>query len=127
MRDPNALFLFIWILVSVDRLTGKWKIGRFLLSEITGMNPNTIKGVLRRLQFRHHIITNHPTNKYTEISVSKWYKYQQTIKMTPSKTPSGHQQDTTYQELENKRIDNTNKERTAELRKKAHELTNKPL
>lgn len=79
------------------------------------MNPNTIKDVLKRLEFRHHVITTMHTNKFTVISVSKWDKYQHVPDSTPANTPTRHQQDTTYQEVENKRIEKTFKKEDWEL------------
>ena len=109
-QDARAFQLFIWLLISVDRNTGKIKTGRFWLSEILKVNPNTLKDVTKRLDKKYKIITTHSTNRYTEISLLNWSKYQSRVVPTPqeitNETPTEHQQNTTNQEVKNKRIKN---------------------
>ena len=108
MRDSVALHLFIWLLVRVDKNTGKYKTGRYVLGESLNLNPNTIKSALQRLYKKYHLIDKSGTNKYTEISVLKWAKFQPeyipTPQTTPQTTPAKHQQNTTKQDTKNKDI-----------------------
>lgn len=89
-RDEKAFRVFIWLLTTVDRHTGKRTIGRFQGAEAVKMNPNTFKDVLKRLEEKHQIITTKTTNKFTEISLLNWDKYQSQEEITPTK----HQQNT---------------------------------
>ena len=106
MRDQAAFLLFAWILLSVDRKTGKWKIGRFLLSKLTGMKPTTARDALYRLRDKYGVLTTLVTpTKYTEISVLKWAYYQQEIRLTPTLTPRSRHSTATLTPLnKNKRI-----------------------
>ena len=131
LTDAYALQIFIWLLLNVDKQTGSITVGRFQLSAILRMNPNTLKSALQRLSKRHQVITTHSTNKYKEISLVNWAKYQATIEATPpmtpptapqatpQTTPSGHQQDTTITRIKNKNK-NINKDR--EVREAVQEL-----
>jgi len=92
MRDQTAWLLFSWILLSVDRADGKWKTGRFLLSDLTGINANTIYKALLRLEEKHKVVTLSSNNKFTEISVLNWAKYQSLADLvTPSVTTKQQQ------------------------------------
>jgi len=113
--DEKAFQLLVWLLVSVDYQSGSIKVGRFWLADKLRSNPNTIKDVIKRLEKKYKIITTSHTNRFTEITLLNWAKYQSRIFPTPqddtNKTPSGHHQDTTNQEYKNIR----NKEKNAIL------------
>lgn len=111
MRDYKAWTMFSWILMSVDRNTGKYTTGRFMLSDALDMNANTVKDVLKRLQKKYQVVTIKSTNKFSTIQVLNWGKYQvsspqeDTTSVT-NKTPTKHQQNTTKQEVENREVEN---------------------
>lgn len=108
--DEKAFQLLVWLLVSVDYQTGSIKVGRFWLADILKSNPNTIRDVIKRLDKKYKIITTSHTNKYTEITLLNWSKYQARIFPTPqddtNKTPTKHQQNTTNQEYKNIEVKN---------------------
>ncbi len=105
-RDHNAYILFSIILLSVDKSTGKLDTGRFLLSDLSGLNPNTVYAVLKRLEKKWQMITLTPNNKYTIINVRNWAKYQETENLITqsdnNKITTRQQQDNTIQEYKNK-------------------------
>jgi len=110
MRDPVAWFLFSWILLSVNKETGEWKIARSVLAELTGLKQSTIYDGLKRLEEKFKLTTAIPTANYTKIRVSKWSIYQPnkdiTDRSTDSRPTSNRQQTDTYQDkrIENKEI-----------------------
>lgn len=75
--DMTALGVFIWLLINVNRQTGKMIIGRFATSRQVGLNPSTFRDVISRLEKTHKVLTTaSTTGRYTEISVLNWAKYQ---------------------------------------------------
>jgi len=110
MRDPVAWLLFSWILLSVNKETGEWKIARSVLAELTGLKQSTIYDGLKRLEEKFKLTTAIPTANYTKIRVSKWSIYQPnkdiTDRSTDSRPTSNRQQTDTYQDkrIENKEI-----------------------
>lgn len=114
MRDTVAWTLFTWILMSVDKETGKMRTGRYLLAESLGQTPSTIRNALQRLEKKHRVIwttsgTASRTGIATEITVSGWDKYQstedvRTTNRTASRTEEGQAEDT-YTRRENKERD----------------------
>src|SRR3972149_4288807 len=110
MRDPVAWLLFSWILLSVNKETGEWKIARSVLAELTGLKQSTIYDGLKRLEEKFKLTTAIPTANYTKIRVSKWSVYQPnkdiTDRSTDSRPTSNRQQTDTYQDkrIENKEI-----------------------
>lgn len=92
MLDDKALRIFIWLLLHVDKKTGAYRVGRFMLSESLKINPNTVYKALKRLEKIYKIVTLSSNNKYTTISLLSWAKYQPDIKMvTPSVTTKEQQ------------------------------------
>ncbi len=118
ISDPTALQIFIWLLVNVDRKTGKTTIGRFWTSKALNQKPTTFYKALKRLETKYKIVslvTKKVTIKYTEVSLLNWAKYQTgnvvsdnlsnnsvTIKGQSSNNPVTH-----IQEVENKEYINT--------------------
>lgn len=83
---------------------GQLLTGRYRLSEATGISPNSIKDYLMTLG-RMGITTSKSTNKFTIITILKYEQYQNikdkdTSKST-NKTPTKHQPDTTYNNVNN--------------------------
>ena len=50
LRDPTAWQIFSWLLLKVDRETGKKNIGRFWASEELGIKSTTFYKALKRLE-----------------------------------------------------------------------------
>jgi len=100
--DALAWQVFCWLLLSVDRKTGSYTTGRFLLASTLRINPNTLKSVLHRLNEKYQVLNLNSTNKYTTITLTNWAKYQHDDQPTPQATPTKHQQNTTKQELRSK-------------------------
>lgn len=76
MKDHLAWILFSWILINVDRNTGKMTLGRYRVCDELGINPSTYYKVLQRLEKKWHVITTQSTNKWTTLYVDNWSKYQ---------------------------------------------------
>lgn len=111
MRDPRAWMIFCWILLTVDRKTGKMSLGRKWASSYFSMNESTFYKAIKRLEKKYKVVslvTAKVTIKYTEVSVLNWAKYQQkTDEVTTSVTireQSSNNQVTHIQEVENKEV-----------------------
>jgi hypothetical protein len=88
IKDQSAWHIFTWLLLKVDRITGKKKTGRFWASDELGMKPNTFYKALKRLEKKYKVVTLQVTGKFTEISLINWHKYQ--TGNTPSNTSVTH-------------------------------------
>lgn len=119
MRDFNAWGLFCWILLSVDKETGKWKVGRYLLSKMLSMPPSTVRNAMNRLGGTYGVIrTSTRTRKYTEISVINWAKYQSNgSDRTTERITGGQREDNVRTLNKNRELENTKKEIYKEKRK----------
>lgn len=76
LQDHIAWSLFTFILLSVDRTTGTYTTGRYLLAEAVGAKPITVYKALKRLQKKYQVLEASSNNKKTTISVLNWAKYQ---------------------------------------------------
>lgn len=76
MKDGVAWHIFTWLLLKVDRTTGKKKTGRFWAAEELGMKPITFYKGLKRLEKKYKMVTLVVTGKSTEISLINWHRYQ---------------------------------------------------
>lgn len=107
LHDPNGLKVFIWLLTKVDKITGKTTISRFKSGEFLRLNPNTFYSVLQRLEKKHKIINIKSNNKFTEISLLNWAKYQSANlvdnTLDNNATTTRQQRDNTYTRIENKK------------------------
>ena len=104
MRDPLAWTLFCYILLSVNRETGKLIAGRFYLAKELGVKPNTVYKALLRLAKKYKVVTLSSNNRFTEIRVLNWAKYQlEKNPVTPPVTTQS-QHSNTIQELRNNNI-----------------------
>lgn len=101
MRDPTAWFLFSWILLSVQKDTGKWKVGRFMLADMLGIKSTTIYKTLKRLEKKYKVVTLSSNNRFTEITVLQWAKYQQ---QTPLVTQASNNKVTTKGQQSNNKV-----------------------
>lgn len=112
MGDHLAWTLFCWILMSVDRKSGKYLTGRYLLAEALETKPTTIYHAILRLSKKWKVVTLRSDNKKTEISVLNWAKYQSTdssvTQVSDIKVTTKEQQSDTIQEVENIEVKNNN-------------------
>jgi len=76
IKDEASWHIFTWLLLKVDRTTGKKKTGRFWASGELGMKPTTFYQALKRLEKKYKVVTLVVTGKSTEITLINWHKYQ---------------------------------------------------
>jgi hypothetical protein len=103
-RNHNAVIVFVALLLLVRRQDGKYDTGRIKLASLLNMHPSTVYKALKVLQ-REHVIDMKCNNKYTEISICNWSKYQHTGN---SKVTAKEQQSNTKQEVRSKNSNNIN-------------------
>lgn len=110
MYDQKALQVFVWLLLHVDKKTGEFRTGRFIIAGSLKLNPNTVYNVLQRLEKKYLIINNKTNNKYSTISLLNWAKYQVppllSTQAVNNKSTTNQQQINTIQEvrIENREI-----------------------
>lgn len=79
MKDMRSWMIFCWILLSVDRETGKMTIGRKWASNYFEMPESTFYDNIKRLEKRYKVVTlatGPVTGKFTIITVINWHLYQ---------------------------------------------------
>lgn len=76
-QDPTARNLFITLLLLANKDTGKCYVGRYYLSELTGIKPDTNYKAQKRLE-KEGLIDIVSTSRGTTVSIKKWGVYQQT-------------------------------------------------
>lgn len=81
--DNNAYIVFTRLLLHVNK-EGKVTLGRKQLGAICNLKPTTAWGTLRRL-CDDNMVTTKSTNKFTEITVVNWSKFQ--AKREPTRQP----------------------------------------
>lgn len=98
--DHTATVVFIALLLLVRHKDGTYDTGRFRLSEITGVNPNTLYSTLKRLEKNGMISTQSIKGQYTVITICNWHNYQQPVNTFVNKrSTSGQQAVNTKQEV----------------------------
>lgn len=102
IKDAAACQILLLLFTKVDKKTGKFTTGRFILSEQLGMNPSTLYKVLKRLEKKYEMVTLDSNNKFTEISLLNWAKYNDYIKEV---TQSGNNKVTTKEQQSNTKQD----------------------
>jgi hypothetical protein len=111
LKDQTACIIFIWLLLKVDRKTGKKTVGRFWASEELGIKPTTFYQGLKRLEKKWKVLTQKTNNKFTEISLVNWYKYQSNDNANDNAMTTNRQQNDTLQEVKNKELRNKEEEK----------------
>ena len=122
--DPNALTVFIWLLLKVND-KGQKAIGRKWASKELKMNEYTFYDALHRL-VRHEAIiltTSKTTIKFTTVTIRNWHIYQGDHRLDHN--PTTIKPHTIRIENIEKIPFNTNK--TRELKEKAHTLIGKHI
>lgn len=76
LKDHAAWAVFTWLLLMVDRETGKRTIGRYQISDEVGIKPNTFYKILHRLEKKWGAISLTSQKVYTEVCIVNWAKYQ---------------------------------------------------
>jgi len=104
LKDQMAWTIFSWLMLKVDRTTGKKITGRFWASQELGIKPITFYKGLRRLEKKWKVVTLRVTGKATEVSLINWHKYQSSN--TSDNTSVTHEEhiSNTLQEVENKEL-----------------------
>lgn len=104
-NDHNALVLFLALLLLVDHRDGTYSTGRFRLSDIVGMNPNTMYKSLKRLE-KYEMVTCSSNSLRTVIVICNWRNYQgDGNKLGNSQVTAREQPSNTKQERRNKNIE----------------------
>lgn len=102
-EDPTSWRIFEYLLLMVDKDTGKYDCGRFQLSERLKIKPSTVRDALYRLQ-KAKMVDIKSNNKFSEVYICKWKDYQNKDDTANDiKATSKRQQNDTKQEEENKR------------------------
>lgn len=101
-RDKNAMYLFIIILLLVDKDTGTYSGGRFKLAAISGIKPMTCYGILKRLQ-KETMVKLKVNRDFTEITVVNWKLYQSREILSKSIVNARETQTNTKQEERRKK------------------------
>ena len=104
LRDQTAWVIFSWLLLKVDRKTGKKTVGRFWASGELGMKPTTFYQGLKRLEKKWKVLTLNADNEKTEVSLINWHKYQSNDKANDNQMTTNRQRNDTLQEVKNIRI-----------------------
>lgn len=73
--DTTARYVFIMLMLIVDKDTGEWSGGRKQLSRITGIKETTLYYVLDRIEHAT-MIDRKVTPKFTTYRICKWHDYQ---------------------------------------------------
>lgn len=115
MQDPNAMLVFIDLLVSADRRTGQVVTGRYMRSLKLNMKPSTWRDALMRLK-RWEMADIKADSTKSIISICNWSKYQATDDreadyVSDSNPTATRQQPDTIQEIKNKELRNKDRER----------------
>lgn len=100
-RDPQAAFVFMTLLMLVDRNTGVYIGGRYRLAALTGLKPMTCYRKLKRLQ-SETMVKLKCNARFTEITLINWDKYQQGETQVKRKTNASETQMYTKQEVRSK-------------------------
>jgi len=107
MKDFTAWGIFCWILLKVDRRTGKMTLGRKWASKELELKESTFYKALKRLEKRYKVVvlvTKKVTIKYTEVTVCKWHLYQGGNKVSNNPVTIGEQSSNTYTRIENREL-----------------------
>lgn len=121
--DPNALVVFIWLLLKAND-KGQKAIGRKWASKELHMREGTFYDALHRLEKKFQMVvltTGKATIKYTTVTIRNWRFYQYGNRLANNQpTISQH----SYI-IENKEEEPLNVKKTKELKEKAHSLIGK--
>lgn len=114
MLDDKACRVFLWLLIHVNKKTGQLTAGRFQISQDLRINPSTIYKVLQRLEKKYQICNIKSNNKFTEISLTNWAKYnpydEKVTQDDNNKVTTKEQQSNTYtRHIDNKDIKTNDK------------------
>lgn len=111
--DDKALRVFIWLLTTVDKKSGKTTIGRFAAARELRMKPSTFWDALKRLEKKYKIATCESDKQKTTVCLLNWAKYQPPLKTPIGKTDNeptaDRQQSDTKQEVKNKELKTNDK------------------
>lgn len=122
-RDASAYIVFTKLLLTVDRKTGSYDIGRFQMAELTGLKPTTAYAASARL-CKAKMMTQVSNNRFTTITICNWAKYQgYDDNYDDNKMTTNRQQDDTKQEAKKLRSKNIVPKGTITVDKRDPEIT----
>lgn len=108
--DINTTRLFLHLLLSANFKDKNWKgitieagslvIGRFKLSQQTGLSEQQVRTCLKKLKSTNEI-TIKSTNDYSIIKLNNWFNYQENNQQITNEQPTDNQQITTTKERNN--------------------------
>ena len=102
-RDKKAMFVFVTLLLLVDRRTGSYSGGRYMLSTVTGVKPMTCYRILKRLE-KETMLKLKVNKDYTEITVVNWSEYQNSEIEMKRKRNANETQMNTLTRIENREL-----------------------
>ena len=76
LQDAVAWQIFTWLLLNVDRKTGKYNTGRIYISRELKINESTCYKAIKRLEKKYKMVTLVGNNKFTTFFIYNWFKYQ---------------------------------------------------
>lgn len=121
-KDGTARYVFITLLLLVDRETGEWSGGRKQLAGHCRFNEKTVYSAISRLK-RQHVISTSSAGSWTTFSICKWHEYQQADQHDVSTaTPIRQHSNKKEKKKENKTNNSTNVLTTKVVDKRNPEL-----
>lgn len=72
--DHTAFVIFVYVLLACNK--GRYTCGRFQMADELGLKPCTFYKALNRLAKKWKMVTLNSNNRFTEIIVINWHKYQ---------------------------------------------------
>lgn len=100
--DTTARYVFIMLMLLVDKETGEWSGGRKQLAKITGINDATLYCALDRL-VDQHMINRKPTAKFTTYQICKWSDYQNNYQTLINSVSTARQHSNKNREVRSKK------------------------
>lgn len=101
-NDPTAAYIFVTLLLLVDRRTGVYNGGRFKLADLTSTKPITCYKALKRLE-EYMMVKLIGNARYTQIILINWEKYQSSETLVKRSLNAEETPDNTKQEVRSKK------------------------
>lgn len=103
-RDKSARIVFLWLIGTVDRKTGKRKLGRKQGAQETLISESSFYRALKRLD-SEQVTNSKRTTKFTEVSLKNWHIYQEA---NSKRTESGGKANTIQEKKRKELFKNNN-------------------
>lgn len=109
-KDKNAWRVFQWLIWNVDYNTGIGTFGKKQIATGTYLKESTVYKVTTRLREKYTAIATKSNNQFTEFSILRWARYQQSIQkvnaLSREKETVAVAKSNTIKEYKNKEIKN---------------------